>query len=339
VSSSDATARFGECDHEGGDSMNLYEETKRLWTPERAQVADRWGREVEQGLPMLVKASKEFNEPKPLRFYITVGNVSKAGKGGKPTLSLRFQGQEVATVTVSHSPALIVTKNHERTNLKHFGVATIAGKCRWRSAPAARFRAAFRKANNLGVPKSEEHQLEARILKALEERRGEPKFAGTLRNVRHCGLTKHEYPLQVPVHISGNTGTPVATRGNIDILARRGLGRGTYLSVWELKRPGEIQHALAQAYIYAVSIILMLRGHQGDTWYRNFQFKSPVPSSSLHVEAVTVLTEDQAPKLKAAHARLIKESPLLLPAEQARISLHAAYYDPKSLAIEWIELH
>jgi len=317
--------------------MNLYEETKRLWTPERAELADRWGREVEHGLSALGKASEKFNEPRPFRFYVAVGSVSKSGKGGKPTFSLRYLGQEVATVTVGDEPLLKVSAEHERTNRDYFEIATPAGKCAWRSAAATRFRAAFRKATSPGVPKSEEHKLEAQILKELEKEDGKTKFAGTLRNVRHCGLTRHEYPLQVPVPISGSSGAPKATRGNIDILARRGVGRGTFLSVWELKRPGEIQAALAQAYIYAVSVILMLRGKQGAAWYRNFQFTGSIPKN-LHVEAVAVLTEDQAAELKTAHAQLIKESPLELPAELARISLHAAFYDPKRLSIRWEEL-
>ena len=250
------------------------------------------------------------------------------------SLSLRYEGQEVATVTVGDEPTLRVSKKQAARNLNYFGIDNPPGTFAWNGKDAATFRKAFKKAIGGKAPKSEERKVEARILKQLEVRVGATKFAGTLRNVRHCGLTKHEYPLQIPVPISANTGLPKSSRGNIDILARRGGPRR--LSVWELKRPGAFADALAQAYIYAVTLVLMLRGKQGDVWYRNFCFNQPVPAK-LHIEAVAVVTADQAGKLAKARAELAA-CPLDLIAESARISLHVAYYDPKDLKIRWVEL-
>ncbi len=73
---------------------------------------------------------------------------------------------------------------------------------------------------------------------------------------------------------------PKPTNGNIDILARRGTGKGTKISIWELKRPQTTAHAISQAYIYSVTLLKMLRTPQsGDIWYQDiigFGRKVPV---------------------------------------------------------------
>jgi hypothetical protein len=321
--------------------MNLYDETKALWTEERAALAARWAKELREGIPAVLEASKLFNEWKPLRFYVAVGDVSRAGRSGGASVSfsLRYRGQEVAKVTVGKEPKLVVTAKQMKTNSGYFKVTTPAGEFGWRSPEAVKFRREF-KSPRLGAPvKSVEREVEARILVELEGDAAARKFAGTLRNVRHCGLTRHEYPVQYPVPISANTGRPRASRGNIDILARRGGGRGTRLSVWELKRPdalGAFQKALAQAYIYAVTLALMLRGDGGGEWYRLFGFRGPVPES-LAVEAVAVVTEDQAKRAGAALESL-GDSPLVLADERTGIGLHVAYYDEASLRMRWVPL-
>jgi hypothetical protein len=318
--------------------VNLFEATKKLWGREQSGIAARWAEELRDGLPRLVDASKLFNEPKGLRFYVTVGDVSKAGRarGSAVGFSVRHRGQEVAKLTVGKDPTLIVSKKHEATNREYLKVSTPAGRFAWTGREGRSFRKLFKASAPGSWLRSEEHEYESRILEELEARSSKKKFGGTFSGVRHCGLTTHEYPVQFPVPISANNGTPVPTRGNVDILVRRQRSRRTRLSVWELKRPGAFQHALSQAYIYAVTLALMARDPAGDEWYRLFKFAGGAPNA-LELEAVVVITADQVRNIPNA-LEALAGSPLELPGLRATISLHAAVYDPRSLALSWIDL-
>jgi hypothetical protein len=318
--------------------VNLFEATTRLWTKERAAREERWADELHAGVERIAQASRLFNEPTGLRFYVTVGDVSRAGRadGSAVRFSVRHRGQEVATLAVGSEPTLVVTEKHVASNRDYLQVSTPAGRFAWTSGEARAFRKLFKTSTPQARVKSEEHEFEARILKQLEGTSAKLKFGGSLRGVRHCGLTEHEYPVQFPVPISASTGAPGEQRGNIDILVRHQRAGRTRLSVWELKRPGAFQHALAQAYIYAVTLALMARGSHGGEWYRLFGFSGGVPDE-LEIEAVAVVAADQSPKLPAALAELA-ESPLELAGLSARISLHAAVYEPKTLKMSWAEL-
>ncbi len=318
--------------------MNLFQQTKNLWTKERAELAARWAEELEAGVSRIVEASALFNEPSGLRFYVTVGNVSEAGRGegGSLRFSVRHRGQEVATLSVGAQPKLVITPAHAAANEGYFKVNTPPGWFLWNSPKAREFRKLFKASKPGARVKSEEREHEARILKQLEATSARLKFGNTLRGVRHCGLTKHEYPVQYPVPISANTGTPRLSRGNIDILVRQQRDGRTRLAVWELKRPGALQHALAQAYIYAVTLAMTARGAQGGTWFRLFGFPRGVPEQ-LEIDAVAMVSKDQRRKVPAALAEL-SDSPLVLPELNARIGLHTALYDPATLKIEWLDL-
>ncbi len=319
--------------------MNLFEATKQLWTAERSALADRWADELEAGLPRILEASRLFNEPRGLRFYVTLGEVAKAGRipGGAVRFSVRHRGQEVAKLSVGSDPALVVSEKHETTNRDYLRVSTPAVRSAWTGREARAFRKHFQSSAPGARLKSVEHEYESRILEQLEGRSAKSKFRGTLAGVRHCGLTKHEYPVQFPVPISANRGTPVGTRGNIDILVRHQRGGRTRLSVWELKKPGTFQHALSQAYIYAVTLVLMARGRTRDKdWYQLLKFSRGVPDR-IEVEAVAVVTADQQRKLASALEELA-ESPRELPGLNARVSLHAVIYDPETLEMSWLDL-
>ena len=254
--------------------------------------------------------------------------------------SVRFCGQEVADIRVGTEPFLVIREKHQRATQKYFKLTTEPGAWKWDSPQAREFRAKFRALGNdqraTLSGRSEEHAVESRIL--LEMEKGGSKFGGQLNGIRHVGLTKREYPFQCPTPISASTGSAKKTPGHIDILSRRrGAGGRTRLSVWELKRPGQFQHALDQVYVYTVTLALMLRGNGGIDWYRVFGFTAPLPKQ-LELEAVVAVTPDQRSKLERAAKRLIETNDLVLSPENAKISLHAAYYDPRSLAIHFENL-
>lgn len=69
--------------------------------------------------------------------------------------------------------------------------------------------------------------------------------------------------------------------GSIDILARSGQGKGTYLTVIEVKDENNKKEppltALKQAIRYAVFIRELLRSEIGNDWYKLFGFNENVP--------------------------------------------------------------
>lgn len=309
--------------------MNLYEQTKGLWGAEAQALSARWVESLTSALPRIRAASRRFNEWKPLRFYLSVTNALKP----QVEFSLRFRGQEVATLTVpANDPHLTFSADHQERNQRYFGVATPAGTVSWVGPEAAKFRRAFKTlaSNGGGRVHSPEHEIESRILQHMEG--GPSRFAGTLDRIQPVGLGG--FPFQCPVPISASGGKPRAERGNLDIVARRRWGARTILSIWELKAPHKITGAVEQVYTYAIVLALMLRGPNGDLWYRLFGFSGDLPRD-LTLEAVVALTADQRRAAENAMRRLLAaKNPLHLAEEGTTIEFSAAFYDPTNLAIE-----
>ena len=120
---------------------------------------------------------------------------------------------------------------------------------------------------------------------------------------------------------------------HIDILARR-RSRGVCLSVWELKAPGAYGTPLHQVYIYALTLLKMLRDPElGPKWYEVFGFSGKIPAS-LRIEGVVAVTPDQKSALDDEFATL-GTSPRL---GMDTIELYAAYYDKDSLEVAFQKL-
>ena len=184
--------------------------------------------------------------------------------------------------------------------------------------------------------KSEEHHVESEFLRHMKNPSAK-KFNGTLRGIQPVMLGG--FPFQFPVPISGNSGVPKPTNGNIDILARRGTGKGTKISIWELKRPQTTAHAISQAYIYSVTLLKMLRTPQsGDIWYQDiigFGRKVPDKLTIESVVAVSIAT-DRNRKLFEKKLRAFKEeNPLTIGNDT--INLHIAHYRKDPLTVEMVE--
>lgn len=129
------------------------------------------------------------------------------------------------------------------------------------------------------------------------------------------------FPFQFPLPISGNTGVPKLTNGNIDILARRGSGKGTKISVWELKRPNTTAHAISQAYIYSVTLLEMLRTHQ--------------TGEAIECVIAVRIANDRNRKVFEDKLRAFKsENPLSVGNDS--ISLHIAHYQKDPLTVRMV---
>jgi len=310
--------------------MNLYEQTKRLWDEKAVGRSARLAHLLRAAAPSVEAAACKFREWQPLRFYLSL-----SGASGTPLFSVRFRGQEVAWLKVAPTPILHVSSKHQGATTRYFGLTTPAwkGGREWTGKDAKDFREKFRGiAEGVRSGHSEEHAVESRILKELEKNDRKTKFAGSFAGVRPVLLAG--FPFQCALPISACEGKPKATDGHIDILTRRrGSDHGVRLGVWELKRPGRIDHALEQAYIYAVTLGLMLRDKSGPDWYRIFGFTGSMPRR-LELESVVAVSQDRRPAVERAAQTFLRENSFDLD-DNVHIEPFAAYYDPEALKIDF----
>ncbi len=307
-------------------TMRLNEEIDNIWAQNKSDFNRRlniWAKALNCGQDVSMLAKEKFHQWKPLKTYIS---VSKSSSAFQAKYSMRFYGQEVANLIVKNKNVLLRLRGHARKNERWFRIGTKDGDYPWRSEVAKDFRANFKKFANKqkGFPKvkSPEHRVETKFIS--EMCKGAGKFSIPGLQIQPV-MIADKFPLQVPVPISANTGKPKAGNGYIDILARRKAeDNKVRLSVWELKKPEEYKHAAFQAYIYAYTLLCILR--QSDSkkeWYSLFGFRSEIPSS-LTIEAVVAITKDQSEKFLKERNWLINSVPFDV--KNDRIKLYVAYY-------------
>jgi hypothetical protein len=266
--------------------MTLLQQIEGHWTNQAADIAAKWAKKLKDNENTVRESAKKFHEWHPLHVYLSVTRAMNA----RISFSLRYQGQEVASLSVNGDDVhLVISSKTAENNKKYFSIINKPGEFLWRGKDAAEFRKQFKNPNRLnGKGRVPEHRVESEFLKQMADDTS-GKFAGTLKNIQP--VLWAGCPFQFPLPISGNTGVPKPGKGNIDILARRRTGKGTRISIWELKKPGTTAHAIEQAYIYSVTLIKMLRSKPwGDFWYNNIiGFKGKVPDK-LSIESVVAVS-------------------------------------------------
>ena len=314
--------------------MELSKIIRDIWKGNKSDFDHRlsnWVNALNCGKDASLLAKKEFHQRYPLKTYIS---VSKSKSNARAIYSMRFFGQEVAHLIVKNKEVMLRLKGHEKKNKNWFGVGIKDNKYLWRGEEAKKFRACFKKVAQAkgGFPdvKSPEHRVETKFI--AEMRKGVGKFGVSGLQIQPV-MIAGKFPLQVPLPISANTGKPKAGNGYIDILARRKAeDNKVRLSVWELKRPGEYKHAASQAYIYAYTLLQILRRtNSKNEWYRLFGFKSKIPKR-LTIEAVVAITNDQREKFLREKEELVKNVPFTF--GQDSLELYDAYYQEKSDSIK-----
>ncbi|MDO8804012.1 MAG: hypothetical protein Q7R35_06260 [Elusimicrobiota bacterium] len=275
--------------------MSLRDETLRIWDTNYENIRPRllaWIKAAAKQRKQLKEYSKEIKELDmgPLKLYASVGASS--------ALDIRFRGQSIGTLKLNKgTPQITISKKNQKTNERDFNFKT-AG-----IISHNRIKAIQKHLENcLGEPRVTEHKYESLI---IHEMMG--SASGKLSGVFPDGIqpvTMGEFPLQVPLPISANEGYPVfnSGTGHIDILARckNKSEFAPRLSVWELKRPGETQHAAQQAYIYAVTLLKILRSDLGSQWYQSvcdFAKETKIENikipTHLHIDVVVCVEERQ----------------------------------------------
>lgn len=279
--------------------MNLLKEIEAKWVKSDGErKAEEWAEALKDRKSTVIQAGKQFRRAEPLRPYISVSSAKKGSHTSNPTISfsLRYQGQEVAVLVVKEKErkrSVKIDSKTDENNRKYFGVSTNKSEFSWDSSEAVEFRREFKKRPSDTKRKDTEHHIESEFLKQMGID-SKIKFDGTLINIQPVLFAG--FPLQFPLPISSNTGRPKASRGNIDIVARRGAGKGTKISIWELKKPNATGNAIKQAYIYAVTVLKVLRSRSGKFWYQDiFGFNGKLPSK-LTIEAVVAVSIENEKK-------------------------------------------
>lgn len=302
--------------------MSLLEEIEACWTEGQTTLAGKWADALVENKDKVIEAGKKFHEWDPLRTYLSVTRADKP----RIVFSLRYQGQEVANLAVNGKERLLkISSKTAKTNASDFGVST-EGEFSWDAPEAVAFRKAFKlhAKDKDKTKKVTEHRIEAEFLKQMAIG-ASSKFKGTLKNIQPVLFAG--FPLQFPLPISGNTGKPEAGGGHIDILARRGTGKGTRISIWELKKPNATAHAIEQAYIYAVTMIKMLRSESEETWYKKiigFNGKLPDKLTIESVIAVSFTVEKKKTDFVKKLEKFKKENELQIGNDT--INLYIAHY-------------
>lgn len=296
--------------------INLYEATKAIWTTNNCEaLSSRWANELENAT-IQAQAVARFNEWKPFKVFTSLSSARKP----KPVFSLRYQGQEIAQILSDDLPVLSITPTHEKNNLKGFGLKTPSGTFAWKSPDATEFRRKFKELNQpfLDIKmKSDEAWLQSIIYDTMVK-------SGDSGYHACQPVLFDRFPFQCPIPISASSGYPKATKGNLDILARRGQGN-TRPAIWELKRPETCKTAFEQLYIYGVTLSLMLRSQGGDVWYKNMGFSGKLKKeTSTTIDLILALTKDRESELMS-HLTTFTD-PMILINEKVTLKPYVAYY-------------
>jgi hypothetical protein len=182
------------------------------------------------------------------------------------------------------------------------------------------------------LPRIPEHLLESLYIEEMESG-SHDLFDHRIGPIQPIRIAK--CPLQLPLPLSASKGYPEFRTGHVDILARRGLGRGRVkLSVWELKSPRALSHAAEQAYIYALTLRHVLRSEQGPKWYVLCEFRSPIPTE-LEIEAVVAISKDKEKQFREQFENMAKANRFRFGRD--RISFFLALYDESNYKVLSLE--
>jgi hypothetical protein len=317
---------------------DAFEDVLREHGPEFQSRLKRWHKMLTE-LKKNVRGYREhFHQWGPLRVYVSTS-------GSPSEFSLRFHGHAVGKLLVRRKKVYLkYNKNIQGKNNEFFpefpltwpvDLTKESRSIRWRlnsrvEYEASRFRKYFTDLEKGAAGKYKvlpEHQIESKFIDEMM-RSGSKRFGGGVPGLEIQPVTIQQCPLQFPLPISGYSGVPkwAERKGNIDILARRWSGsvRKYVLSVWELKAPHVYGKPASQAYIYALTLLKILRSEKGQDWYRLFGFKGKLPHE-LEIEAVVVITEDVYKSYLSEKSKLEKSGTKFVVGDD-RITLYVVCY-------------
>ena len=275
------------------------------------------------------KIRRKFKEIPTLPYYISTTNAKNAKSN--LLLDLRYRGQSVATIAADNNSILVSTEKQDSKNKRDFNCVIELRDNDWNGRETSEFRSFFKNRKNTrnggDNKKNDEHHVESLLLTEFSKRKGKGKQIIGIQPVKICGT---RFGMPTPLSASNHKKLKYSKHygGGIDIFARTGKGRSTYLTVIEVKDQNTTneppQIALQQAIHYTVFICELLRSASGDEWYKIFGFNGKVPKT-LKLRAVCAMPDDNADKSFERQTYQI---------EQDEIECHYIYfkYDGKQLS-------
>lgn len=259
----------------------------------------------------VIKSNRsKFNEFPPLYFYISTTNAKNAKS--KLLLDIRYRGQSVATLKVNKGNIIISTKEQDDKNLRDFNCNIKLNDITWKEIDASEFRKFFKnraysRNDNDKNKKNEEHNVENLLLSEFSKRNSNDKQITGIQPIKISGI---RFGMPTPISASNHKALKYANQhgGGIDIFARTGKGRATYLTVIEVKDENNSKEppkdALKQGIQYAVFIRELLRSNCGKDWYKIFGFTGAIPKN-LIIRVVCAMPDDNLDKSFANQTYII----------------------------------
>ena len=262
---------------------------------------DEYAKQILANIPEIKINRKKFKEFSPFHFYISTTNA----KNAKSTLCLdvRYRGQSVATLKTNNTDITISTKQQDEKNLRDFSCGINLNDISWGDTKVSEFRKFFKnrvnsRNNNDKNKKNEEHNVENLLLSEFSKRKSNNKQITGIQPIK-IGSVRFGMPTLISASNHTTLKYPKQSGGGIDIFARTGKGRATYLTVIEVKDENKKSEppkvALKQAIQYAVFIRELLRSNCGKNWYEIFGFSGAIPKK-LKLRAVCAMPDDTADK-------------------------------------------
>ena len=255
------------------NSYNDYEKTisdvKELLNQNRKNWENRYLKAVE-------KYEKEKKSPliepdppveAPLFEYTSISN-------NKSVSILRYKGQRIGVLHLNKRKQTLSIKDYKENNKKYFNLQTDEEEGNWKDSKLANeLRTLFQ--NNPIKNNNPEATVESSLISLLDSNNKK----NTEKRIRPVYWRKKRFQMPTPLSASNKiiTFAESLRQGGIDILARSGKGRGTYLTVIEIKdsdKDDTPREAMRQALAYGVFIHELIRSKKagGHRWFKNFGF-------------------------------------------------------------------
>jgi len=268
------------------------------------------------------KAQEQFAVPAPFQLYMPLSTVVNDCSGTRTVFELRFHGQSVAVLIVSNKKdkevAIRVKRTQaiydvlrsakmekEATYLENLVMKTEASsEYDWHGEEAKSFRKiysdlehALKNNAQLRLAGQPEHEMESELLHNYAQKSSVDKEVSFIQPVMMYD-TRARFQMPTPIRASDvkngidKLSYSRSNGGGIDILARVGSGRSTYLAVLELKdenTKSEPPHkVVCQAIAYATFLHELIRSECGQKWWGFFGFGGSIPKN-LSLKAVITM--------------------------------------------------
>lgn len=245
------------------------------------------------------EAKKQFHARRNLEIYLSVTEAKKASES-KVSFDLRYRGQSIGTLDIKKDKRLLTLKTvtNQTDFCKYPEVRRgLEKSIEWDSKIASIFGKYFRESpERTTLGKKQEHYFESQLLAAFSKKTGHDKL---LRHIQPIMLMGCRFQMPTPLGASKAKNNKITYSGpkgrGPDILARQGHGKGTYLTVIELKDESKKaeppEKAMCQAIAYATFLRELLRTGTdaiSKGWWELFGFKGAI-SKKLKIKVVVAM--------------------------------------------------